>query len=481
MPASETPDLRGSRHGYFCVGCNIRFVREQSDSCPRCGVASPTDSTVFAMPSLLLKSGPLIDDSDAAPESEILQCLIGQDLHVYSCHSLLGRGGMGWVYLAEHRDLGRKCALKILSPQLVARDREYLEHFWNEGRAAASLSHPHIVTAHAIGEADGLHFLEMEFVRGRSLQDRVDQGPLPPVKATAIICQVAEGLAAAHQAGILHRDLKPDNILLTHRGIAKIGDFGLAKRLGPQTAGSGKETLAGTPQFMAPELFQGVSASPASDVYSLGVCYFLLLTGRLPFPRSSLGELIAAAQHEPFPRVRDHCPQATLEMVECLSRLTDRSPANRPQSGVEAWQLLQAVLGHFRDLETLLHDAFDHVPSVKWMRVQDRFRLDVNLPDGRRQAVYIEESDHRAEQRLLTIFSTCCPMQPSYFERALRLNAHVSHGGIGIRDLDGQSYFVMVDTYPRTTVDTEDIRKSVLEVALHADQIERELTGHDVH
>src|SRR5690606_29556437 len=158
-----------------------------------------------------------------------------------------------------------------------------------------------IVTTHAIGEADGHHFLEMEFVRGRSLQQRLEQGPLTPLKATSIIVQVAEGLAAAHQAGILHRDLKPDNILLADRGIPKIGDFGLAKRLIPDAQARLPDTLAGTPQFMAPELFQGEPASTASDVYSLGICYFLLLTGRLPFARRNLNELIGAAIHDPFP------------------------------------------------------------------------------------------------------------------------------------------------------------------------------------
>lgn len=475
------PQTRQRPLGHFCVGCNVRFLGSGDDACPRCGVAVDVASTVEAMPTQLFKSGPLHADVTKLPEIDALHQLIGRDLHVYSCRALLGRGGMGWVFLAEHRDLGRQCALKILSPHLVERDRDYLDHFWNEGRAAASLMHPHIVTTHAIGEADGHHFLEMEFVRGRSLQQRLEQGPLTPLKATSIIVQVAEGLAAAHQAGILHRDLKPDNILLTHRGIPKIGDFGLAKRLIPDAQARLPDTLAGTPQFMAPELFQGEPASTASDVYSLGICYFLLLTGRLPFARRNLNELIGAAIHDPFPDVRDACPDATLEMVECISRLTARSPANRPQSGVEASHLLQAVLGHLRDIETLMHDAFDAIPAVKWTRIGDRFRLNVTLPDGRGQTVFIEDSDHHTEQRLLTIFSTCCPVQPAYFERALRLNARVSHGGIAIRDLEGQSYFIMVDTYPRATVDPEEIRKSVLEVALQADLVERDLTGGDIH
>jgi serine/threonine-protein kinase len=473
--------VNNSPADYFCVGCNIRFFGGEGEMCPRCRVAVDVGSTTLGTPSQLFKSSPALDDVAGTRDAASLHRLIGRTLDVYHCQSLLGRGGMGWVYLAEHRHLGRQCALKILSPQLVEQDLHYLEHFWNEGRAAAALMHPHIVTTHAIGEAEGYHFIEMELVRGRSLQDSLEQGPLSVLRATSLLCQIAEGLAAAHQAGILHRDLKPDNILLTHRGVPKIGDFGLAKRLIPDPRSRLRETLAGTPQFMAPELFRGERASPASDVYALGICYFLLLTGRLPFARSNLNDLMLAALHEPLPSVRDACPGATLDVVECLRLLTARSPENRPRSGLEASHMLHAVLGHLRDVETLMHDAFDATPAVTWTRKADRFCLRVTLPDGRGQTVYVESSDHPSEQRLLTIFSTCCRVEHSYFERALRLNGVVSHGGIAIRDLDGESYFVMLDTYPSATVDTDEIRKSVLEIARQADLIEQELTGSDVH
>lgn len=459
----------------------MRFASNADDACPRCGVSVDLGLTIASLPTQLFKSGPLNKLTTSSPYVESLNHLIGRELHVYQCRSLLGRGGMGWVYLARHRDLSRECALKILSPKLVQQDPNYLEHFLNEGRAAASLSHPNIVTIHAVGEADGHHFLEMEFLRGQSLQQLLDQAPLSPLRATSIICQVAQGLATAHQKGILHRDLKPDNILLTHRGIAKIGDFGLAKRLHPSSAETVPETLAGTPHYMAPELFQGFSSTTACDVYSLGICYFSLLTGRLPFPRRSLNELVTAALHDPLPKITDICEQATPEMIDCLNALTARSPANRPQSGLEASSLLQAVLGHLRDFETLMHDAFEGTPHVTWTRKENQYQLKVPLTDGRGQTVYIESSDHASDHRLLTIFSTCCPVQPHYFEQALRLNNEISHGGIAIRDVDGQSFFVMVDTYPSATVDAEEIRQSVFEIARQADFIEHKLTGQDIH
>jgi eukaryotic-like serine/threonine-protein kinase len=446
-------------------------------TCPRCGAPLDADLPLETQPTQLFRTWFAEQNTSATSDDESLHHLVGRQLHLYHCRSLLGRGGMGWVYLAKHRDLHRDCALKILSPRLVERDPEYLESFYNEGRATACLVHPFIVTTHAIGEHEGHHFLEMEFVPGRSLQQLIDQGPLPPIQATNIICQIAEGLAAAHQGGILHRDLKPDNVLLTHRGQPKIADFGLAKKL----HGGGTERLAGTPQFMAPELFQGEGASMASDVYSLGVCYFLLLTGRLPFPRSNLNELIMAAINDPLPSVREHCPDATLEMVECVHRFMDRTPANRPQSGIEAAHYIHAVLGHLRDVNSLMHEAFDGMAAVNWQRDGNRFEILIQLAGRRRQRVYVETTGGTADTRLLSIFSTCAPAEPSYYEQALRLNAEVSHGGIGIRDLDGQSYFVMINTYPRATVDAEDIRKSAFEIAARADAIERQLTGNDIH
>src|SRR5690606_25075144 len=150
------------------------------------------------------------------------------------------------------------------------------------------------------------------------------------------------------------------------------------------------ERLAGTPQFMAPELFQGERASMASDVYSLGVCYFLLLTGRLPAARKGLNELMLAAINEPLPSVRDDCPDATLEMVECVHHFMDRSPANRPQSGTEAAHYIQAVLGHLRDIDSLMHEAFDGNASARWRRAGNRFEIQIELPGSRGQKVFVE-------------------------------------------------------------------------------------------
>ncbi|MFN0054025.1 MAG: protein kinase domain-containing protein [Planctomycetales bacterium] len=406
--------------------------------------------------------------------------LIGTDLDIYRIDALLGRGGMGLVYLAHHRDLHRACALKVLQPQLAADDQDYVDRFLNEGRAAAALVHPNVITVHNIGEARGLYFLEMEFVPGRSLHQLIDdEQRLSPLRATALAARIADGLAEAHRAQIIHRDLKPDNVLMTLQGIPKIADFGLAKRVRLQGDGESPEGLCGTPHFMAPELFHGSQADPATDVYALGVTYFLMLTGRHPYSGNSLQMVMGSVLQEPTPNIRRIVPEVTLEMAECLNLMLDKNPANRPANGIMAAQLLQAILGQSRDLDVLLGEAFRDDRRVEWKRDGNRYCITVRLAGDRRQIVYVEPSSHAAAERLLLIYSTCCDAQRAYFEQALRLNSAMNHGSVAIREVEGRSKFVVVDTYPRATVDAEEIRRSVHEVASRADAIEKLLTGLD--
>ena len=431
-------------------------------------------------------------DEEAAFDAEL-----GEELHVYRFENLLGRGGMGRVYLANHRDLGRRCALKVLSPRVSRSDVDFVSRFEQEGRASAGLSHPNLVVTHAIGRERGFHFLEMEFVAGRTLARLLrEEGPLPPLWATSLAARIADGLGHAHRRGIVHRDLKPDNVLVTMSGVPKIADFGLAKRVrgadGKPVAGNGR--LAGTPHYMAPETYAGLDPTPAADVWALGVTLFLMLTGRLPFEATTLGELRRRVQHDPAPNARDLAPGVSLEIGTCLSMLLDKSPANRPTDGVAAALLLDAVAGKLRDLGELLAEAFEHHPEVSWVRCGETYRLTVALPGGRSQAVTVEPSDHAVAERLLTVRSVCCPAEAGYFEEALRLNARMPHGAVCVEELDpaaghapcepgagGVPYFVVSNSYPRATVDPEEVRHSVFEAASQADAVELLLTGRDVH
>lgn len=468
---------------YYCPGCNEVFDAETAD-CLRCGMSGLREHTGDPLtdPYSSESEGTMPELSADAPVSMRVDDLLleGQQLDIYDCVRMLGRGGMGVVYLARNTALHRRCALKVLSPRRISVDVDYIARFEVEARAAAALVHPNVVTTHAIGVFDDRHFLEMEYVAGRSLQHEIDdRGPVGPLRATQLAVGIAEGLAAAHRLGIVHRDLKPDNVLVTPSGRPKIGDFGLAKTV--QSEESSPLQLAGTPNFMAPEVFRGEQATTSSDVFALGVCYYLMLTGRLPFESDTLSGLmtdIMSGDHRP---VREVNPEVPLDMAECVAMLLSRSPSNRPADAGDAGQLLQAVLGGARDLESLVHDAFDTVPMATTVPRGDGFEVQLKLASGRGQSVFLENSDHRAGERLLLIYSVCCPALPEFYEQALRLNAEVLHGALSIRDIDGVPSFVMVDTYPRATVEGEEIRRSVVEVGFQADNIERQLTGRDIN
>jgi len=338
--------------------------------------------------------------------------------------------------------------------------------------------HQNIVTTHAIGQSRDRRFLEMEYVAGTSLQHEIDEhGPLRPIRATAMAAGIAAGLAAAHRLSIVHRDLKPDNVLVTPAGIPKIADFGLAKRVVSEELPSGN--LVGTPYFMAPELFEGAPATTASDVYALGVCYYLMLTGRLPFEGRSVGAIMKSILTSPYPGARRIRPEIPIDMAEAVATMLARDPSHRPSDGTAASALLQAILGSARDLDSLIFDAFHGLSNINASPNGSGFDVELSLSNGRRQRVYIDNSDHSAGDRLLLIFSVCCRAEPAFYEEALRMNSLVPHGGLSIRDIDGVPHFVMVDTYPRATVDGEEIRRSVIEIGTHADRVEELLTGLD--
>ena len=478
----------GNQYELFCQGCNIKLLsNEPLGKCPRCGWDLHSAAVDPLAQTLLLKfelthSGDKPPAVSALTEPSELDRLIGETLDVYRFESLLGRGSMGRVYLASHCELQRRCAVKVISPKLLSEDDEFVVQFFEEGRAAASLVHPNVVTIHAIGHSEGLHFLEMEYVPGLSLQQKVEEFGLPtPIRATAVAAQIAQGLAAAHRRGVIHRDLKPDNVMLDHRGIPKIADFGLARRVPTGSLADAKHPLAGTPHFMAPELFSGEPASPRTDVYALGVCYYWLLTGELPFRGKSLQELMTSVCTDPIPSIRKKCPDVSLEFAECISLLLAKHEANRPGDGIEASQLLQAVLGEMRDLESLLLEALGDLPDVRWHKVDQRYAVDVTLPDGRQQKLVVESANDTHHGKLLLIYSLCCPADKNYYETALRLNSEIPHGGVAIRNFDGRPMFIVVDTYPRGTVDGEEIRRSVLEVAYRADMVEKSLTECDTY
>ncbi|MGZ5498828.1 MAG: serine/threonine-protein kinase, partial [Candidatus Aminicenantales bacterium] len=194
----------------------------------------------------------------------------------------IGRGGMGIVYEADDLKLRRTVALKFLPAELTD-EAEARERFVHEAQAASVLDNPHICTIHEIGEGeDGRMFIAMALCNGESLRAKIKRGPLAPVEALSIAAQVADGLAAAHASGIIHRDIKPANVLLTKDGTARIADFGLAKITGEARLTRAGRAV-GTVAYMSPEQLRGEDVDVRTDVWSLGVVLYEMLTGALPF------------------------------------------------------------------------------------------------------------------------------------------------------------------------------------------------------
>jgi serine/threonine-protein kinase len=418
----------------------------------------------------------VVGDSESVQSDEI----VGRQIGIYQIDAFLGKGGMARVYHATHLMLERPCAVKVLNVQLVERNPEYVDQFLAEARAAASLVHPHVVTIHTIGHDDGLHYIEMEYVPGRSLHRFIESAGRPdPTAATNFAVQICSALAEAHRIGLVHRDVKPANVLVTAAGVAKLADFGLAKRVVAATRTSGGRAPAGTPHYMAPELFDGHPADSRSDVYAMGVTYFFLLTGQLPFMGQSLTDLAIRHAMDPVPDIRAVRPDVPNDAVAVINRCMAKDPTDRYAHGGELHEELGAVYGGLRSLASLLDEALAQT-SIRVEGRGERFTAHVPLASGRSQTVIVESCAAEAfAERVVKIFSICGPASEAYFRHALELNAKIPHGAIAIETINGKPHFVMGNSYPRATCDPEEIRRSVITIANHADDVERLLTAGD--
>ena len=248
--------------------------------------------------------------------------MIGRTISHYRVTAELGRGGMGIVYKAEDTKLERTVALKFLAPHLLE-DEEARKRFHREAKAAAGLSHPNICTVHEIGEEDGQTFLVMEFIEGEGLDNKIDRGPLALKEALGFARQVADGLAAAHAKGVVHRDIKPGNLLVTPQGCVKILDFGLALL----TEGSRLtklDTTVGTVAYMSPEQAQGMEVDYRTDIWALGCVTYEMVRGQRPFQGvydQALVYEIVNQEPEPLTGVRTGVPMELDWMIgKCLAK-----------------------------------------------------------------------------------------------------------------------------------------------------------------
>ena len=260
----------------------------------------------------------------------------------YELEELVGSGGMSNVFRAHDRLLERTVALKILHEQFT-RDEDYVERFRREARAVAQLAHPNIVTVIDRGEQDGRQYIVFEYVDGQNLKELTAGGPLDPREAIGLALQVARALSFAHERGLVHRDVKPQNVLLNDDGQAKVTDFGIARSLdvhGVTQTG----TVLGTSDYIAPEQARGQKVDPKTDIYSLGAVLYELLTGDVPFKGDNFVAVAMRHVNEPPPSVLDRRPDCPLRLDLAIQRAMAKDPEERFGSMDEFCAELEACL-----------------------------------------------------------------------------------------------------------------------------------------
>ncbi len=278
--------------------------------------------------------------------------MIGRTLAHYKIVDKLGSGGMGEVYLAEDTELGRKIALKVLPPDL-AESEERRERFRREAKALAALNHPNIVTVFSVEEAEGVHFITMELVLGEALSKSIPKNGLPLNEFFKIAIPLADGVSSAHQRGVVHRDLKPDNLMRDDEGRLKILDFGLAKWrqevAGPERSElptqlqTREGVIVGTVAYMSPEQAEGKSVDKRSDNFSLGIVLFELVTGERPFRGDSPAAVLSSILRQDPPPVSDFAPNKPRQLARIIRKCLAKEPARRYQNALDIRNDLEAL------------------------------------------------------------------------------------------------------------------------------------------
>ncbi len=289
----------------------------------------------------------VLEDSERVDTGGLLGRVIGG----HRLEKRIGRGGMGTVYKSTQLSLNRPVAMKILSDDLT-QDRSFTTMFINEARSAASLSHPNIVLAYDVGKDQDKFFFAMEYVPGGSVQELLaKKKKLPVDQAVRFVIEAAKGLEYAEKRGIVHRDIKPDNLMITEDGGIKICDLGLAKRYGGAEELTGREGICGSPHYIAPEQAQGKPVDHRADIYSLGASFYRMLAGATPFTGGSMKELIGKHITEEPRLLKELRPDAPDSIVEVVERMMAREPDKRYQSAAEVINDLTSLQAFGYDLE----------------------------------------------------------------------------------------------------------------------------------
>jgi serine/threonine protein kinase len=263
--------------------------------------------------------------------------LVGQKLDKYEITELLGHGGMATVYKAYQRDVDRSVAIKVLPPH-PGQDKQFVERFRLEARTIARLQHPHILPLYDYGDDNDVLYLVMAYVDGGSLNDRIRRGRLPLDEVQSLVQQVASALDYAHRQNVIHRDIKPDNILLDREGHTLLSDFGIVKLIEDSGGGASLTAtggLVGTPAYMSPEQAQGLTVSKRSDIYSLGIVVFEMLTGQQPYQAETPMQVVLKHITAPVPVLHDLLPDVSPDLEAVLQRTLVKNPDERYESAQE--------------------------------------------------------------------------------------------------------------------------------------------------
>jgi serine/threonine protein kinase len=290
----------------------------------------------------IMAAAPEKSDSEEKEEKELLESLKHATLGEYDIYALLGRGGMAAVFRAMELSLNRWVAIKVISPSALS-SATVVDRFWLEARTAASLSHPNIIPIFAVRAVEGLHFFVMKHIEGGALDVVLkNEGPLSFPVVRTVLTQVSGALAYAHRRGVIHRDVKPANIMLDEEGYAIVMDFGIAK-VRDVAALTASGAMVGTPYYMSPEQFNGQQVDGRSDQYSLGCVAFELLTGVRPFKGDSVSAVLRGHLLDKAPDVRSLRPDCPTSLATLVNRMLCKTPSDRFASMEVLYGQLEAM------------------------------------------------------------------------------------------------------------------------------------------
>ena len=317
-----------------CTSCGYSMPSD-AQFCIKCGMAGSVDPTNAATQH--------IDATGALPKNQLLDALREATLGEYEILTELGRGGMAVVYLAHDLALDRKVAIKVMSPELRLMGEQVVERFNREARTAAKLSHPSIIPIYAVRQTQDLTYFVMKFIQGRSLESVMrEEERLPTDVVQTILSQVGSALDYADRNGVIHRDVKPGNVMLDEEGWAVVTDFGIAKAVEAEGLTMTGAAI-GTPSYMSPEQCSGLDITGAADQYSLGVVAYEMLSGKLPFEGESAMTVMYCHTHEPPPPILSVWPECPPDIAHAVMRMLEKKPENRWPSVEAAVAAIAAV------------------------------------------------------------------------------------------------------------------------------------------